>query len=123
MQVAVIFLLFSIICLIVVIILLCASFDRERIEKYLRSKNCQLIDSKWDPLGPGYGGRGRERIYKIVYHDIERRTHYSHVETSAWSGVYFTNDRIVEDVPKLSVEDEKTALKKRLAELEENSAP
>lgn len=35
------------------------------------------------------------------------------------SGVYFTNDRVIEEAPKLSTEDEKAALKKRLAELEE----
>lgn len=35
------------------------------------------------------------------------------------SGVYLTNDCLIEEAPKLSVEDEKTALKKRLTELEE----
>jgi len=37
------------------------------------------------------------------------------------SGVYLTNDRIIEDTPKRSVEDEKAELRRRLAELENES--
>jgi hypothetical protein len=66
----------------------------------------------------GWSNNKDSRIYEIVYRDGDGSVHRAHVKTSMMSGVYLTNDRVVEDVPKLSVEDEKEALRKRLAELE-----
>ena len=105
----------------VLIRLAAGSFDGERVEQYIRDMDCELIDKSWDPFGPGWFGEKESRIYEIVYRDRDGRVHRAHVKTSMLSGVYLTNDRIIEDKPKLSVEDEKAALQKRLAELEQNS--
>ena len=103
----------------VVIRLISGSFDGERVEQYIRDMDCELIDKSWDPFGPGWFGEKDSRIYEIVYRDRDGRVHRAHVKTSMMSGVYLTNDRIVEDRPKRSVEEEKAVLRRRLAELEQ----
>jgi hypothetical protein len=103
----------------VVIRLLAGSFDGERVEQYIRDKGGELIEKSWDPFGPGFLGEEDSRIYQIVYRDKNGRIHRAHVKTSMFSGVYLTNDEIIEDRPPLSVEVEKAELRKRLAELEQ----
>jgi hypothetical protein len=94
------------------------SFDGDRVEQYIRDMGCELLDKSWDPFGPGWFGEKDARIYQVVYRDREGRVHRAHVKTSMMSGVYLTNDEIVEDAPKRSVEEEKAELRRRLAELE-----
>lgn len=94
------------------------AFDGDRVEQYIRDIGCELVDKSWDPFGPGWFGEKDSRIYEIVYRDPDGRVPRAHVKTSMMSGVYLTNDRIVEDGPRRSVEDEKAELRKRLAELE-----
>ena len=110
--------IFGVIGLAVVFRLIAGSFDGERVEQYLRERDCELIDKSWDPFGPGWFGEKDSRIYEVVYRDRDGRVHRAHAKTSMMSGVYLTNDRIVEDRPIRSVEEEKAELKKRLAELE-----
>ncbi|MGJ8677955.1 MAG: hypothetical protein ACSHX0_10595 [Akkermansiaceae bacterium] len=98
--------------------LMAGSFDGERVEQYIRDMNCELIDKSWDPFGPGWFGEKNSRIYEIIYRDHDGRVHRAHVKTSMMSGVYLTNDQIIEDKPKQSVEEEKIELRRRLAELE-----
>ena len=98
--------------------LIAGSFDGDRVEQYIRGIGGELIDRSWDPFGPGWFGEKDSRIYEIVYRDRDGRTHRAHVKTSMMNGVYLTNDRIVEDAPSRSVEEEKELLKRRLAELE-----
>ena len=109
------------IILAVVIRLIAGSFDGDRVEQYIRDRGCELIDKSWDPFGPGWFGEEDSRIYEIVYRDRDGRVHRAHVKTSMMSGVYLTNDRIIEDKPKRSVEEEKAELRRRLAELENES--
>lgn len=104
--------------LAIVIRLMAGSFDRERVERYIRDMDGELLDKSWDPFGPGWFGEKDSRIYEIVYRDRGGRVHKAHVKTSMLSGVYLTNDRIVEDRAVRSVEDEKAELRRRLAELE-----
>jgi hypothetical protein len=104
--------------LAIVIRLIAGSFDGERVEQYIREIGGELIDRSWDPFGPGWFGDQDSRIYEIVYRDRDGRTHRAHVKTSMMSGVYLTNDRIVEDTPPRSVEEQKEELRRRLAELE-----
>lgn len=98
--------------------LLAGAFDGDRVEQYIRDMGCELIDKSWDPFGPGWFGEQDSRIYEIIYRDADGRVHRAHVKTSMMSGVYLTNDQIIEDKPKPSVEEEKAMLRKRLAELE-----
>lgn len=106
------------ITLIVLIRLAVASFDGDRVENYVRGMGCELIEKSWDPFGPGWFGSQNSRIYEIVYKDRDGRIHRAHVKTSMLGGVYLTNDRIIEESGTLTVEEEKAALRKRLAELE-----
>lgn len=107
------------IVLAILIRLAAGSFDGNRVEKYLNDMGCELLDRSWAPFGPGWYGEQDSRIYEIIYRDPEGRVHRAHVKTSMLSGVYLTNDRIVEDRPSISVEEEKAQLRRRLAELEQ----
>ncbi|MBL8897105.1 MAG: hypothetical protein JNM84_05735 [Planctomycetes bacterium] len=98
--------------------LLAGSLDGDRVERYVRDMGGELIDKSWAPFGPGWFGEKDSRIYEIVYRDREGGVHRAHVKTSMLSGVYLTHDRIVQDRPPRSVDEEKAALRKRLAELE-----
>ena len=98
--------------------LLAGSFDAERVERYIRNNGCELVDKSWDPFGPGWYGEKDARIYQIVYKDQNGCLHRAHVKTSMFGGVYLTNDEIIQDAPPQSVEEEKAALRRRLAELE-----
>lgn len=111
-------LVFGFVTLWIVGYLVARSFDGERVERYIREIGGELIDRSWDPFGPGWFGEKESRIYQIVYRDRDGRTHRAHVKTSMLSGVYLSNDHIVEDGPPRSVEEEKEQLKRRLAELE-----
>lgn len=115
------FLFFIAIGIAVLFRLLAGSFDGDRVEAHIRNMGGELLDKSWDPFGPGWFGEKDSRIYEIVYRDRDGRVHRAHVKTSMMSGVYLTNDRIVEDRPPDSVEAEKARLKARLAELERES--
>jgi hypothetical protein len=105
----------AVVVLSFVVRLFAGALDGDRVEAYIHDLGGELIDRSWDPLGPGWFGEKDSRIYEIVYRDRDGRTHRAHVKTSALSGVYLTNDRIIEDAP---VEDEKARLEKRLRELD-----
>lgn len=108
----------AVIAIAILIRFVAGSFDGDRVEKYVRDMGCELIDKSWDPFGPGWFGEKDSRIYEIVYRDREGRVHRAHVKTSMMSGVYLTNDHVVEDRPERSVEEEKAELRRRLVELE-----
>lgn len=117
-----------------IIRLLAGSLDRNRVHQYITGIGGELLESRWDPLGPGWIG-DRDRPYKIRYRDSEGCIHSAHAKTSMLSGVYLANDEIVSrpdsnrpiPQPRYSlpparqetVEEEKARLRKRLAELEE----
>ena len=108
--------------------LMAGSFDGERVERYVRQQGWELIDRSWAPFGPGWFGEKDSKIYQIVYRDQQGRLHRAHVKTSMLSGVYLTNDRIVEETvspaPKENVSDlkaENEQLRRRVEELEKKS--
>ena len=109
---------FVLIALVITFRVVGGSFDGDRIARYIREMDCELISRKWDPFGPGWFGERACRIYEIVYRDRDGKVHRAHVKTSMMTGVYLTNDRIIEGEPKQSVEEEKAELRKRLSELE-----
>lgn len=108
----------------VVIRFLAGSFDEDRVSTYLRSKGLELVDKSWDPFGPGWFGEEDSRIYKIIYRDRSGRLHRAHVKTSMLSGVYLTNDEIVDAEPdqkpttEKTLRDENQRLRNRIRELE-----
>ncbi|NLB65347.1 MAG: hypothetical protein GX803_02635 [Lentisphaerae bacterium] len=113
------------IALAVVTRLIAGSYDRGRIERYIRERGWELVDRSWDPFGPGWFGEKDSRIYQIVYRDQQGNLHRAHVKTSMFSGVYLTNDRMIQatDHPPSTREDalfeENRRLRQRIAELEQ----
>lgn len=111
--------------LVIVIRLIAGSFDGERVERYVAERGWQLLDRSWDPFGPGWFGEKDSRIYQIVYRDQEGGVHRAHVKTSMLSGVYLTNDHIVQPAePPRRAHDESLAeenrrMRERIRELEQ----
>lgn len=110
---------------VVTVRLVAGSFDGERVERYVAENGWELVDRSWDPFGPGWFGEQDARIYQIVYRDRQGNLHRAHVKTSMLSGVYFTNDHIVEAVRppapsrEETLEEENQRLRQRIRELED----
>ncbi|MBC2594139.1 hypothetical protein H5P28_07670 [Ruficoccus amylovorans] len=137
MSFSVIFIFIGFAVLVLIIRLVAGSLDDDRVEQYVRDMGGELLDKSWAPFGPGWFGEKNDRIYEIVYRDRAGLVHRAHVKTSMFSGVYLTRDRIIEGSPpnparaphpdplapntSLSIEEEKAALRRRLAELEKHS--
>ncbi len=123
-----VFLIFGgFIFLAIVFRLIAGSIDGDRVEEYVSKQGWELLDRSWDPFGPGWFGEKDSRIYQIVYRDREGNVHRAHVKTSMFSGVYLTNDNIVEyaDRPshryEESLAEENLRLRKRIEELEKGN--
>lgn len=70
-------------------------FDGDRIEKEINARGGELISKQWSPFGKGWFGENSDRIYKVSYFDKDRNEHEAYVKTSMFSGVYFTEDKVV----------------------------
>ncbi|MBX7259738.1 MAG: hypothetical protein K1Y02_25505 [Candidatus Hydrogenedentes bacterium] len=111
--------------LAIVIRLIAGSFDGDRVEQYVREQGWELLERSWDPFGPGWFGEKDSRIYEIVYRDRQGNTHRAHVKTSMLSGVYLTNDRIVQpanhppSARQVTLVEENRRLRERIRELEQ----
>jgi hypothetical protein len=77
--------------------LLIGGIDRGRVERYIERKGGKLLDASWAPFGPGWFGEKEERIYRVVYQDQDGRRHEAHCKTSMLTGVYLTNDVVVDE--------------------------
>ncbi len=104
----------------VVIRLVAGSFDGDRVEAYVQSRGWELLDKSWDPFGPGWFGEKDSRIYQIVFRDQSGAVRRAHVKTSMLSGVYLTNEQVVEapPAPASTLEEENRRLKEKIKELE-----
>jgi len=69
--------------------------DRSRVRSYVESRGGRLLDARWAPFGPGWFGERSDRIYEVRYLDKDGNEHVAHCKTSMWTGVYFTEDRVV----------------------------
>jgi hypothetical protein len=85
-----------IIVLFIILRLSAGFFDSDRIERYVENNGGKLVSKEWAPFGTGWFG-SKERIYKVFYNDKDGHRHEAYVKTSLFSGVYFTEDRIVGD--------------------------
>jgi hypothetical protein len=74
--------------------------DQVRIAQYLEERGGKLLDSKWSPFGTGWWGERGDRIYTVRYLDKDGNENEAHCKTSACSGVYFTEDRIVKNTAR-----------------------
>lgn len=72
------------------------SMDNDRVRAYVEERGGKLISADWAPFGPGWFGEKNDRIYQVRYLDRDGNEHEAYAKTSMWTGVYFTEDRIVE---------------------------
>lgn len=78
-----------------IIRLIAGSFDSDRIENYIKAQGGKMISKTWQPFGKGWAGEKNDRIYQVIYLDKDGNRHEAFVKTSSFSGVYFTEDRII----------------------------
>ena len=95
----VVLLIFLFIGLAIAIRLIAGSMDEDRVGDYVRSRGGRLLSKEWAPFGRGWVGEKDSRIYNVTYEDGEGAIHEATCKTSAFSGVYFTEDRIVRRPP------------------------
>ena len=122
MEILGVFAVIGMIGLAIVFRLIAGSFDGDRVERYVQEQGWELVDRSWDPFGPGWYGEKDSRIYQIKYRDRQGNLHKSHVKTSMLSGVYLTNDEIIESSNQQAAEslaEENLRLKERIRELEQ----
>ena len=79
----------------VVISFTAGGFDSDRVEMEIKAQGGKLLSKEWQPFGKGWLGANNERIQKIHYLDKDGNEHEAFVKTSAFSGVYFSDDKIV----------------------------
>jgi len=117
--------LFVVILIAVVFRLLAGSMDGDRVGNYIRSQGGELIEKRWTPFGRGWFGEKNDRIYEVRYRDGAGNVHEATVKTSLFSGVYFTEDRIVQAAKTSESKDleaENKRLRQRIAELEDRKS-
>jgi hypothetical protein len=83
------------IALAIVIRLLAGGMDGERVRAYIEQRGGRLLSSGWAPFGKGWFGEKSDRIYEVRYLDGDGNEHEATCKTSLFTGVYFTEDRIV----------------------------
>ena len=112
--------LIPVVIIVVILIRLGAGgMDHDRIREYVESRGGKVLDSNWSPFGPGWFGEKNDRIYGVRYLDKDGNEHEAHCKTSMWSGVYFTEDKIVKYAdrePPREAESELEAENRRLRE-------
>lgn len=83
------------IALAIVIRLLAGGMDGDRVRAYIEQRGGRLLSSGWAPFGKGWFGEKSDRIYEVRYLDGDGNEHEATCKTSLFTGVYFTEDRIV----------------------------
>lgn len=124
--VAGVFLLIPFLLLVAVVVRLAAGrMDHDRINWYVEVRGGRVLDSHWSPFGPGWFGEKSDRIYGVRYLDRDGNEHEAHCKTSLWTGVYFTEDRVVKSAerpapaagPASALEAENQRLREELEQL------
>ena len=103
------------IALAIVIRIFAGGLDGDRVRAYIEKRGGRLLSSGWAPFGKGWFGEQSDRIYEVRYLDSDGNEHEASCKTSMFTGVYFTEDRIIRynKISTHSPQDES-----RLSELE-----
>lgn len=95
--------------------------DRDRIEEQVAARGGRVVSIDWAPFGKGWFGEKNDRIYQVMYQDGEGRMRRAWCKTSMFSGVYLSDDEVIEDggagERERGVEDRLEALERENAEL------
>lgn len=65
-------------------------------KEYFAARGETLISFELEPFGPGWFGERDSRIFSIRYRDRDQKLHAAFAKTSMFSGVYLTEDRVIE---------------------------
>lgn len=76
--------------------LMAGGLDRDRVDRYIEERGGRVLDKQWTPFGRGWFGEKDSRIYSVRYQDAQGNVHDATCKTSMLSGVYFTEDKIVQ---------------------------
>jgi len=106
-----------VICIALVFRFLAGSMDRERVRQYVEARGGRVIQATWAPFGPGWFGGNKERIYQVRYLDRDNNVHEAYARTSMWTGVYFTEDQIIQHGKPPIEEEEVESLEEENARL------
>jgi hypothetical protein len=88
--------LFGVILVIGLMIRLGAGIqDNSRIKHYVEKRGGRVFNIAWKPFGPGWLMTKDGRIYEVHYSDRAGNLRKAFCKTSGWTGVYFTEDRVV----------------------------
>lgn len=87
--------------LIVVIGIFVSIFDRKRVAKYFSNRGEVVLDITWKLFGKGWASEagkegGGNRIYKVTFTDIYGNKKQAWCKTAMLSGVYMTDEKIIE---------------------------
>jgi len=91
------FVVLGFIVLAVLIRLAAGSTDDGRIRENIEEQGGKVRSIDWSPFGRGWFGSKNERIYEVVYEDALGKVHQAYCKTSMFSGVYWSEDKIVDD--------------------------
>jgi hypothetical protein len=102
--------------------LVAGGLDHDRVREYVESRGGKIVETHWSPFGPGWFGEKSDRIYAVRYLDRDGNEHRAHCKTSMWTGVYFTQDEIVQHARRSSnkqesLEEENRRLREELERL------
>jgi hypothetical protein len=97
--------------------LFAGSMDRDRLRQYVEARGGKVIEATWAPFGPGWFGGNKERIYQVRYLDRDNNVHEAYARTSMWTGVYFTEDHIIQHAKPPIEEEEVESLEEENARL------
>jgi hypothetical protein len=97
--------------------LFAGSMDRDRLRQYVEARGGKVIEATWAPFGPGWFGGNKERIYQVRYLDHDNNVHEAYARTSMWTGVYFTEDHIIQHGKPPIEEEEVESLEEENARL------
>lgn len=103
-------------------------FDDGRVRNHIESRGGTLLEKRWNPFGRGWFGEKDSRIYRVRYTDAEGNLHQATCKTSLLSGVYFTEDLIVEwrqpqpDDEAARLAEENRRLREELARLRDGKS-
>ena len=75
--------------------LLIEVLNHNRIKAYLAGQGAQTLSITWHPFGTGWFGEKDSVIYRVRYRDREGSTHDAVCKTGLFSGVFFSNDIII----------------------------
>ena len=96
MEFAIPFLFIGAILFAIFVRLMAGSMDVDRIDEYISERGGRIIEKQWTPFGKGWFGEKDSRIYRVIYEDSQGNIHEATCKTSMFSGVYFSEDQIVQ---------------------------